>query len=129
MIRDMDLIRELLLRLEALSTKPGALYVLTGREEELTVEGFSEAQIEYHLNLLRDAGYIESPGSQPMEGVTFTSLTWHGHDFLDSVRNPETWSRTKEGALKIGGWTVDMLLDIAKAYARHLAREKLGLDL
>lgn len=129
MTRDMDLIRELLLKLEGLSERPGEVFVLSGNDPEVAVDGYSSDQITYHLELLREAGLIESPGSQPMLGVTFERLSWHGHDFLDSVRNPETWTRTKEGAHKIGSWSFSLLSDMAKAYAKHLAKEKLGLDL
>jgi Hypothetical protein (DUF2513) len=127
--RDMDLIRELLLKLESLSEQPGEVFVLNGDDPRLAVDGYSADQITYHLGLLREARLIECPGSLPMLGVTFSRLSWRGHDFLDSVRNPETWTRTKEGARKIGGWTVDLLVDMAKAYTKHLAKEKLGLDL
>jgi len=127
--RDMDLIRELLLKLESLPARPGDVFVLSGDDSEVEVDGYSADQITYHLDLLREAGLIESPGSQPMLGVTFERLSWRGHDFLDSVRNPETWTRTKEGARKIGSWSFGLLSDMAKAYAKHLAKEKLGLDL
>jgi len=123
------LIRKLLLQLESLSSRPGEVFVLSGDDSEIAVDGYSPDQITYHLELLKEAGLIECPGSQPMLGVTFERLTWHGHDFLDSVRNPETWTRTKEGAHKIGSWSFGLLTDLAKAYAKHLAKEKLGLDL
>ena len=128
-LREMDLIREWLLKLETLSEGAGEVFVLSGADPEVAVDGYSPEQITYHLELLREAGLINSPGSQPALGVTFERLSWNGHDFLDSVRNPETWTRTKEGARKIGGWTVDVLLDMAKAYTKHLAKERLGLDL
>jgi DNA-binding transcriptional ArsR family regulator len=125
----MDLIRELLLKLESLPLSPTAMVVLSGHEPEIAVDGYSGDQVEYHLDLLKEAGLIESPGSQPAQGVTFRRLSWDGHEFLDSVRSPETWRRTKEGARTIGGWSVSLLADMAKAYAKHVAKEKLGLDL
>jgi DNA-binding transcriptional ArsR family regulator len=127
--RDMDLVRELLLKLESLPVRPGEVFLFSGHDPEIAIDGYSADQITYHLDLLREAGLIESPGSQPMLGVTFERLSWRGHDFLDSVRNPETWKKTKEGARKIGSWSVDLLLSIAKAYGTRLAKEKLGLDL
>ena len=68
--RDMDLIRELLLKLESLSERPGEVFVLSGNDPKIAVDGYSPDQITYHLELLREAGLIESPGSQPMLGVT-----------------------------------------------------------
>jgi len=96
MTRDMDLIRELLLRLEALPLQTGAIVMLTGVEPEIAVAGYSHEQIEYHLHLLKEAGLIESTRSQPMIGIMFRGLSWRGHDFLDSVRSPETWKRAQD---------------------------------
>ena len=56
---------------------------------ELAIEGYSGDQIEYHLGRLKAEGYIDSPGSQPMQGVTFRSLTPRGHDFVDQYRAKE----------------------------------------
>lgn len=59
----------------------------------------------------------------------FDRLTWSGHDFLDTVRDPEVWKRTKSGASKIGGLAFEGMKNMAMAYAKHLAKERLGLDL
>ena len=59
----------------------------------------------------------------------FNRLTWAGHDFLDTVRDPEVWTRTKDGASKMGGWTFGLLKDLGTAYLKHVAKERLGLDL
>jgi DNA-binding transcriptional ArsR family regulator len=88
MKREKDLIRELLLKLESLPLKPGKTFVLDGREPAIGVDGYSPDQITYHLELLKEDGLIESPGSQPAIGVTFRGLSSRGHDFLDDIRNP-----------------------------------------
>ena len=131
MKRDMDLIRELLLKLEALPLRPGEMVTgLTGHDKEVAVEGYEPDQITHHLRMLREGDLIESPGSQPTDGgITFRSLTWEGRDFLDSVRDPEVWKRTKDGASKMGTWTFGLIKDMATAYAKHVAKERLGLDL
>jgi hypothetical protein len=36
---------------------------------------------------------------------------WPG---LDSIRNPKIWEKTKKGAEAAGGFTVDLLKDLAK---------------
>jgi hypothetical protein len=56
-------------------------------------------------------------------------LTFQGHEFLDTVRDPEIWRRTKEGASKIGGAGVELLLTVGKAYAKQVLQEKLGIHL
>ena len=43
-------------------------------------------QVQYHLRLLNDAGYIR--GSQPIDRnvMAVDEMTWSGHDYLDSLR-------------------------------------------
>jgi hypothetical protein len=52
------------------------------------------------------------------EIAIFRRLTWFGHDFLDSVRDPAIWKATKEGAAKIGGFSVHLLGALAKGLIR-----------
>ncbi len=82
--------------------------------------------------MLFQAGLIEcGPNVSLMmgEGWIFRQLTWQGHDFIDAVRDPEVWRRTKDGAPKVGGWTFGLIKDLGTAYVKHLVKERLGLDL
>jgi hypothetical protein len=130
MKRDMDLIRELLLKLEDLSKPPSQTVLLFAGDPRLTAEGFTHEQIDYHLSLLREVRFIECPGSQPAGGgVNFRRLTWDGHDFLDSVRDPKIWEKTKKGADAAGGFTVDLLKDLAKGFIKKQIEEYTGVKL
>ncbi|MEX3671254.1 DUF2513 domain-containing protein [Paraburkholderia phenoliruptrix] len=73
-------------------------------------------QIDYHLSLIREAGLVDIGGARPMVGIGFRRLSWAGHDFLDSVRSPDVWDRTKQAASAAGGFTVDLLVFAAKSY-------------
>src|SRR5260370_422722 len=109
MKRDMDLIRELLLKLESAPSEMGDVFGFSPEDKEVSVEGYTPAQIEYHLSLLREIRFIECPGSQPMPGITFSGLTWAGHDYIDAVRDPDIWRKTKQGAEAAGGFTTGNL--------------------
>lgn len=56
-------------------------------------------------------------------------LTWNGHEFLDTIRDAEVWKRTKAGAEKAGNASVSFLWELAKAYGKNLASERLGITL
>jgi len=58
----------------------------------------------------------------------FRRLTMEGHDFLDTVRDPEIWRRTKQGATKAGGWTIGLLAEFGRAVLKQKAKEY-GFDL
>ncbi|MCJ2043501.1 DUF2513 domain-containing protein [Methylobacterium sp. J-078] len=132
MKRDMGLIRELLLKLEDLEKTSHEFATINSSEPELQVDGFQSDQIDYHVSLLYEAGLITSGTDTDlmMDGTwIFRRLTWAGHDFLDTVRDPEVWKRTKSGASKLGGLAFEGIKNMATAYAKHVAKERLGLDL
>jgi hypothetical protein len=79
MKRDMDLIRELMLKLEALTMRPGGIAHLTPDAPEVQVAGYDVDQIGYHLSLIKEAGFIDTGGVRPMTGIGFRNLSWAGH--------------------------------------------------
>jgi hypothetical protein len=129
MKRDAELIRELLLKLETLPVRPGGVVHLSPDDEELAVEGYEPAQIEYHLDQIHEAGLIDDGGFRPMRGVGFRKLTWAGHDFVDTVRDPEVWAKTKEGASVVKSWSLDTLKEIGKGLIKKQIEEYTGVKI
>jgi hypothetical protein len=129
MKRDMDLIRALLLKLEALPMRLGGIVMISPEEDAITVDGYTPEQIDYHLSQIRKAGFIDEGGVHPMVGTGFRGLTWAGHDFLDSVRDPEIWRATKEGAKKAGGFSLELLVDLAKGLIKKKIEEHTGIQI
>ncbi|WP_429255005.1 DUF2513 domain-containing protein [Paraburkholderia sp. GAS334] len=126
----MDLIRELMLKLEALPVPPAGSRVIDSSDVALQVDGYTIEQIDYHLSLLEQARFIHAGGldfgMQFGPGMGFRSLTWAGHDFLDSVRSPDVWDRTKQAASAAGGFTVDLLVFAAKGYLENKIKGLIG---
>ena len=52
-----------------------------------------------------------------------------GHDFLDAVRDPEIWVRTRKGAEHVKGFTLDLLKDLAKGFLKKQLEEYTGVRL
>lgn len=126
----MDLIRILMLKLEAVPVNGHTIWRIGPGDEELVIEGASFDQVAYHLRLIKDEGYLDSPGGFFSTGqIQFRGLTWAGHDFIDSVRDYAVWRKTKEQASKVKSWTVDLLVSLAKAYAKAKIKEHTGFDL
>jgi Hypothetical protein (DUF2513) len=128
MKRDMDLIRELLLKFESWPMERGDVVHVTPEDTEFSALGHSAQEIEYHVNLLLEAGMIDSP-TQSNVGIYFRGISWQGHDFLDSVRDPKIWERTKRGAEAAGGFTIDLLKDLATGFVRKQIEERTGVKL
>lgn len=124
--RDMDLIRDLLLQIEEFEQ---------GLGDDVEIEaGDHEPQVvAEHLRLLLEARLMEGdavPDDQyAFDHILPTRLTWSGHDFLDTVRDPEIWKKTKEGALTAKGFTLDLLQDLAKGFIKKQIEERTGIAL
>jgi hypothetical protein len=127
MKRDMELVREILTKIEQ---GDGRL-----KMAELLPEGASNeeaASLRYHMTMLVDeTNLVTGNCFRGLSGNDWINLnlTWNGHEFLDTVRDPEVWKRTKEGAKSAGNFSIQFLLELGKAYAKHVAKERLGLDL
>ena len=81
------------------------------------------------MHLLMKAGFIEPTPTQGAAAFGMRGLTWDGHDFLDSIRDPVIWNKTKEGAKKAGGFTVSLLADLAKGLIKTQIEKHTGVKL
>lgn len=116
MKRDLELIRKMVLAIE--DNESG------WAPDNLTFDGYSEAQVGYHAFLLIDAGLakgdeITSHGSHSPEAM-LSHLTWAGHEFADAARDETRWKRAmgmvqeKGGTVTIGVLT-QLLVSIMRS--------------
>jgi hypothetical protein len=131
MTRDMELIREMLLTLEAWPMELGDALVMRPENLQAVMSGYDLATINYHMDLVRGAGFINDGDghSGPQLGFLYCGLTWRGHEFLDSIRSPEVWKKTKTAAAKVGGVSLAVMAEIAKAVAKGMLKDHLGIDI
>ena len=85
MRRDMDLVRQLLLKLEGLEKGPHDVLHIGGNSEEVAVDGRTSDEIYFHLTKIEEAGFLERVGGGAMMAVTFRALSWKGQEFLGRV--------------------------------------------
>ncbi|EIE1198943.1 TPA: DUF2513 domain-containing protein [Vibrio parahaemolyticus] len=110
MERSWDTVREILLKIEQL--EPNAQLTLNDFDKERGHE------IAYHIKLLESAGLIEvalsKTISQAPTDFFAKSMTWSGHEFLDSIRVESTWEKTKSLISQKGGvMTFDVIKSVA----------------
>jgi hypothetical protein len=128
MKRDMELVRELLLKIADASKPLNFSDLVTGRRER--AEEYTVAA--YHMQMLvEEARLVRGIDASTMSGKDWIQLelTWFGQDFVDSIRDPTVWDHTKEGAKKLGGVSWDILLSLAKAYVKAEAKKRLNIDI
>jgi len=126
--RDMDLIRALLLRIE----EHDIVVYISDLKGAPSLQDFEDDVLIYHLDLMEEAGLINGKRTSGLSTVgpwIVQRLTWEGHEFLDTVRDPDIWKKTKNGASKAGSWSIGILKDIGTAYAKQKAQELLGISL
>jgi len=120
MKRDLDLLREQLLQIEALDLGDGD-------DLELDQKATPDRVFREHLRLLKEAGFIEALEVPDTEDASThylpTRLTFEGHEYLDAVRDPEVWKKTKSIVGTAGGAGIAFVWEIAKTETKR----RLGL--
>ena len=101
---------------------------------ELEINDFSKMLPQYGLKeiyyccmRLYEGGYINfndiTDGDYHF--TTVGDLTYSGHEFLENIKNNNTWSKTKNIALKIGSHSFDIITKIAVNIISQLLKEQL----
>ncbi|MDC6382794.1 DUF2513 domain-containing protein [Pseudomonas graminis] len=125
----MDLYRAIVLQLELEELPPGAIAEINVLGGDFPIEGYTEEQVHYHARQIIMAGLIDQGGGGSTTGFGFRSLTPAGHDFADSVRDEKIWKMTKDGAMKAGGFTVQLLVDLAKGFTKEQIQKFTDIEL
>lgn len=119
----MDLVRELLLRIEADPRLDGSHRILFQDVDEMGLSGRSYNEVAYHLRLLVEEKYVD--GSAQVSGMPIVSrLTWQGHEFLDNIRDNGVWHKTKDRLSGLPSVALAIVSEIAKAEVK----KRLGLS-
>jgi hypothetical protein len=106
MKRDMDLAREILLKLEASPQATGPGWI------NLQMDGHEPEEVFYHVRMLHEEGLLEAQNLSTTAGARWEPkrLTWQGHEFLEAARNEGLWTKAKKIASeKVGGLSFDVL--------------------
>jgi hypothetical protein len=91
MKRDMDLVRKILLALEA--------YEHGYAPEGFTIAGYEQEVIGHHVWLMEQGDLLTASATTTQRDGSPVALpgtiTWAGHDFLAAVRNDSVWAKVK----------------------------------
>lgn len=132
MKRDMGLVREILLKIEQ---APG----LSAEEvDEVTFEETHEpmladllkdpnsaaerARVGYHVRMLVEEDFLKGDDGASLVSEDWYNLrlSWHGHEFLDTLRDDTVWEKTQSVAKQAGVVSAKAFLDIGKTVAASL---------
>ena len=119
MKRDLDLLRNMLLRIEE-------------AESEIENSDFDDLSdnpqiIGFHIQLLIDADFISAIDASCIGSPDYFvihRLTFSGCEYLDSVRSNDVWGQAKKKLAGIGG---SASLDVVTTLRSALAKAQLGI--
>lgn len=115
MVRNFDIYRTILQRLEDCET-PNC--VLDAKD----LSQYEEQEVAYHIRMLHENGMIKanilesSDGSNLILAALARRLTDSGHDFLNSIRNDNLWSKIKK---HFKDRSVDMTIELVTAIGKR----------
>ncbi len=111
---DKDLVREILLALEADDSDPRSV-------KRLNIPGYSYPQVVYTVSILAEGGLIEALNASSCDGFDWLPqrLTFDGHEYIETIRDAEVWRKTKEIANKAGVFSLQVLIEIGKTVVKQ----------
>ena len=126
MKRDMDLVRLILLELERRGRVPGG-------SDELVIEGYDDPRIiRYHMELLTDTNLVvavwQTSKATHDSYISYVRLSWQGHEFIETVRDPKRWKQVMDASAKAGGITFEVVFKTALELLTKAALTYVGLS-
>ena len=118
MRRDLELVRQILLAMEA---HPHGF-----APDAFTIAGYDQDTIGHHVWLMKQGALVTAVdvtcGGDASPTALPGSITWDGHEFLDAVRNDRVWMKVrtelKDRAITLPFSLIqDLAIKIAKAAA------------
>jgi Hypothetical protein (DUF2513) len=102
--------------------------------QSLTFADHTAAEVGYQIELLCDVGYLEGKVLWDGIGETLVSvayfvkrITMGGHDYLDSIRDPKVWNKTKSVLENVGGSAaLEVVKDVAVKVMAELIKPFIG---
>lgn len=92
---------------------------------------YSKDDIFYTLMLLDNGGFIiAKPMSQKLSlGLLVSSLSWSGHELLDSIRDEEVWTQTRKATSGLKSVSIGILKNVSSAVLTAIIKQQTGLPL
>lgn len=120
---DPDCVREILIYLEKMDT------FVTDEDGDISLQGafleticqqlpsYPKAQVFYTLKTLDDGGFLnmtEQWGGDSLRNCHVSSLTYVGHEFLESIRDSNRWKTVKMGLASVKNYSLSAIEAIAE---------------
>lgn len=122
--RDMDVVREILLHVEAREDL---------RAQEIVIEGRDPLVVGRHIEMLHQEGLLDGApfrsSSQPNYArILARDLSWEGHDLLAAMKNDTVWGQIKKtfSPSDLASMPLKVIKDVGVEALKQWALGKIG---
>ncbi|WP_215114104.1 DUF2513 domain-containing protein [Exiguobacterium sp. s70] len=122
-----DCVRDALLTLEEINT-PFAPTRNFEIQEAPRMTPYSEEEILYTIQTLNSANFIDAKVlrfSGSGYDLIIDSITWDGHQFLDTIRDESVWSETKKRTSRFTSVGLQLISQVASGILVELIKGKI----
>ena len=132
---DLNCVRQILFKLEEYpfisEDKEGNLVFkeLTAEQLSAMLPDENKPCIIYALLKLEEAGYINAiscPGDDTLDLFAITSLTYSGHELIESLRPEPVWKKAASALTSLGCSSLSLLADVASSVLSSAAHSFLS---
>lgn len=113
---DHDCVRDVLIYIED-KHKMGSFLHLDDFLDAKELHKYDPDEIKYVLLKLLEAKYIEASPPAYSNGILVEfscgGLSWDGHQFLENIKDPKIWKKTKKAASKVASASLTILSSLA----------------
>ena len=113
-----DCVRTLLLEIED-NKKLGEPLTEYNFKDNIVFSKYDFETVMYSLLKLKEAEYLNVQFSWSEGTIVawiINDITWSGHEFLDNIRDTETWQKVKSVASKTSSMSVTLMSKLAFQY-------------
>jgi len=95
---------------------------------EALSDSYGEGEVYYALKLLGEARFIDKCVIVGCDGIwhfsTIDNISFAGHEFLEKIKPPSVWDKTREFTKKAGSASLSFVAQVASGFLTDLASGK-----
>lgn len=122
-----DCVRDLLLYLEDNLTYENTINI-----NSLKLKEYSSLDLVYTADKLCEADFIDCIRSRHIDQggpiIIAKSITYEGHQFIDTVRDNKVWKETKNIASSVASTSLKVIENIASQVITNIVTKQIGLN-
>ncbi|MBZ5995393.1 DUF2513 domain-containing protein [Leuconostoc gelidum subsp. gasicomitatum] len=123
-----DAVRDIMLFVES-DLEFDNFFSLKDFYEAEVLKKYGQDTIKYTLLKLSETNYLHSNpliSNNNLRDFSTGMLTWEGHEFLDTIRDAQVWSKTKIVTNKLESVSIGMLSRIGTGVINHMIDKTMG---